>query len=116
MAEPLSPDHVFYFLADDPLLDLEDDPEEDHEEDPEMDIPPVAAPPVGSPPPISESSSDSDSAAPINADKTVWVPPSGSTFKIEGPSSVSLAPPHLLVHDMCNTPKMGRSGNMSGNV
>ncbi|GJT59938.1 hypothetical protein Tco_1003471 [Tanacetum coccineum] len=52
MAEPLSPDHVFDFLADDLTLDLEDpdmeveeDPEEDlkeeSEEDPEQVIPHV---------------------------------------------------------------------------
>ncbi|GKA33706.1 hypothetical protein Tco_0720135 [Tanacetum coccineum] len=116
MAEPQSPDHVFYFPANDPVLDLEDDPvldiEGDPEEDPgkeedmevEEDIPPVAAlhagsPPI-SPPPLSESSSDSDFAALVTADGTFWVPPSGSTFKIGEPSSVSSAPPHLLGHKL----------------
>ncbi|GJY56089.1 hypothetical protein Tco_0455204 [Tanacetum coccineum] len=116
MAEPQSPDHVFDFPADDPVLDLEDDPVLDIEEDPEEDseeeedmeveedIPLVTAPHAGSPPisppPLSESSSDSDFAALVTADGTFWVPPSGSTFKIGGQSSIFFAPPHLLGHEL----------------
>ncbi|GKD92781.1 hypothetical protein Tco_1372618, partial [Tanacetum coccineum] len=99
MAEPLSPDHVFDFLEDDPAHDLEDpnmnveeeheedpkeEPKEDPEEDPEEE--PEEEPEGGpeevtrvshlTPPPLSESSSDSESA-----DKTLWMPPSGSTFE-----------------------------------
>nr|GEU83684.1 hypothetical protein [Tanacetum cinerariifolium] len=83
MVEPQSLDHVFNFPADDPILDLKDDPVLDFEEDPkeeeedmevEENIPPVAAlhagsPPI-SPPPLPESSFDSDSAAPVTADRT----------------------------------------------
>ncbi|GJQ96975.1 hypothetical protein Tco_0008114 [Tanacetum coccineum] len=88
MADPLSPDYVFNFLGDDPTLNIEDDPELDIKEDPEedlemdtdddqeMDVPPVVAPPIGSPPisppPLSESSSDSDTAAPVTIDRTLW--------------------------------------------
>ncbi|GJS03420.1 hypothetical protein Tco_0319928 [Tanacetum coccineum] len=65
MAEPLSPDHVFDFLAVDPILDLEDpimevkeDPEEEPEEDPEEVIPLVTTSHPGSSPiiplPLSE--------------------------------------------------------------
>ncbi|GJS57883.1 hypothetical protein Tco_0652667 [Tanacetum coccineum] len=83
MAEPQSPDHVFDFPADDPVLNLEDDlvldivegPEEDEDMEVEEDIPHVAASHVGSPPisppPLSESSSGSGSTAPVSADRTV---------------------------------------------
>ncbi|GKD65590.1 reverse transcriptase domain-containing protein, partial [Tanacetum coccineum] len=53
MTEPLSPDHVFDFLADDPTLDLEDpviEVEEDPEEEPEEDVAEAIPPVVGSPP------------------------------------------------------------------
>ncbi|GKE47158.1 hypothetical protein Tco_1478416, partial [Tanacetum coccineum] len=116
MAEPQSPDHVFDFPADNSVLDLEDDlvldveedPEEDPEEEQDMDIEEdishVVAPHAGSPPisplHISESSSDSDFADLVTTNSTFWVPPSGSTFKIGGPSSVSLPPPHLLGHEV----------------
>ncbi|GKC58857.1 hypothetical protein Tco_1086455, partial [Tanacetum coccineum] len=54
-------------------------------EDPKEDIPPIVASPLGSlpisPPPLSESSSNSDSAALVTADRTFWVPPPGSTFE-----------------------------------
>nr|GEU49477.1 hypothetical protein [Tanacetum cinerariifolium] len=112
MAELLSPDNVFDFSDDDPTLNLEDDPELDIEEDPEMDIdddqemdvPHVVAPLVGSPPisppPLSESSSNFDIAAPVTSDKTLWVPSIGSTFEIRRPSSVTPTPPHLLEHEL----------------
>ncbi|GJR24033.1 hypothetical protein Tco_0972560 [Tanacetum coccineum] len=58
MAEPVSPDHVFDFLGDDPALDIEDDLEMDTDKDPEMDIPHVVAPPVGLLPPLLKASSD----------------------------------------------------------
>nr|GEU74934.1 hypothetical protein [Tanacetum cinerariifolium]GEY32037.1 hypothetical protein [Tanacetum cinerariifolium] len=114
MAKPLSPNHVFNFLADNPVLDLEDDPvldvENDTKKDPEEekdmdikeDILDVFAPHAGSPPisrpPISQSLSSSDSVDPITVDRTFWVPTSGSTFEIRGPSSVSSPPLHLLRH------------------
>nr|GEZ06622.1 reverse transcriptase domain-containing protein [Tanacetum cinerariifolium] len=67
--------------------------EDEHDIDVEEDIPLAVAPPIGSlpilPPPLSEFSSDFDFVAIVTADKTVWVPPSGSTFKIGGPSSIS---------------------------
>ncbi|GJR50663.1 hypothetical protein Tco_1401184 [Tanacetum coccineum] len=112
MAEPQSPDHVFDFPADNSVLDLEDDPVLDVEEDPEEeqymdieeDISHVVAPHAGSPPilplHISKSSSDSDSVDLVTTDRTFWVPPSGSTFEIGGPSSVSSPPPHLLGHEV----------------
>ncbi|GJZ98847.1 hypothetical protein Tco_0671300 [Tanacetum coccineum] len=88
MAEPLSPDHVFDFLEDDPAHDLEDpdmnveedpeedpkeepkeDPEEDSkeelEEEPEEELKEVTGVSPIIPPPLSESSSDSDYEAPI---------------------------------------------------
>ncbi|GJT43067.1 hypothetical protein Tco_0951782 [Tanacetum coccineum] len=43
-----------------------------------------------------ESSSDFNSEAPVTTDRTVWMPPSGSTFEVGGPSFVSSLPPHLL--------------------
>ncbi|GJZ44264.1 hypothetical protein Tco_0591519 [Tanacetum coccineum] len=73
MAEPLSPDHVFDFPMDDPVLDVED-PDMEVEEDPAEAIPPV----VGSPP------------------RASWVPPPGSTFEVRGPSSIPSPPPYLL--------------------
>nr|GEV91947.1 hypothetical protein [Tanacetum cinerariifolium] len=83
MVEPQSPDHVFDFLADDPIFDSEDDlvldieedlkedPQEDEDIEVDEDIPLVAAlhaesPPI-SPPPLSESSS----VAPVTADGTL---------------------------------------------
>ncbi|GKG52893.1 hypothetical protein Tco_0550005, partial [Tanacetum coccineum] len=100
MAEPLSPDDVFDFLVDDPTLDLEDpvieveeDPEEEPEEDAAEAIPPVVGSPPESPaitpPPLLESLSGFDTAAPITANGTLWVPPPGSTFEVGGPLSVS---------------------------
>ncbi|GJZ32927.1 hypothetical protein Tco_0578363 [Tanacetum coccineum] len=99
MAEPLSPDHVFDFPADDSALDLQD-PVMEVEEDPKEVIPPGTASPPGSspitPPPLSESSSDSEFTARVTSNETLWVPPSGSTFEVGGPSSVPSPPPHLL--------------------
>ncbi|GJY65791.1 hypothetical protein Tco_0468029 [Tanacetum coccineum] len=112
MADSLSPDNVFNFLVDDPVLDLEDDPELDVEEDPEEeqdmdieeDVPPVVASPAGSPPisppPLLESSSDSDTTAAATTDRTLWVRPAGSTFEIGGPSSVTPTLPHLLAQEV----------------
>ncbi|GJZ22195.1 hypothetical protein Tco_0559234 [Tanacetum coccineum] len=101
-------DHVFDFPADDPTHDFEDsnmepeeDPEEEPEEDPEEVIPHViAAPPKSliTPPPLLESSSDSKFTTPVTYNETFWVPPPGSTFEVEGPSSVSAPPPYLLGH------------------
>nr|GFA19871.1 hypothetical protein [Tanacetum cinerariifolium]GFA19881.1 hypothetical protein [Tanacetum cinerariifolium]GFA20302.1 hypothetical protein [Tanacetum cinerariifolium] len=76
MEEPLSPDHVFDFPADDPTHDFEDpdmDVDENPEEDPEEVIPPAIpspprSPPI-SPPPLLESSSDSDSIALVTTDR-----------------------------------------------
>ncbi|GJS14887.1 hypothetical protein Tco_0409359 [Tanacetum coccineum] len=85
---------------EDPDMDVIEDPEED----PQEVIPPVVASPLGSlpisSPPLSESSSDSNFAAPVTTDGTFWVPPSGSTFEIGGPSFVSSASPHLLGHEV----------------
>nr|GEU80055.1 hypothetical protein [Tanacetum cinerariifolium] len=80
--EPLSPDHVFDFPADnpshdfeDPHMDVEEDPEEEQDMDVEEVVPPVAAPPTVlssiTPPSLSESSSNSDYVAPVTADRTV---------------------------------------------
>nr|GEU28775.1 putative reverse transcriptase domain-containing protein [Tanacetum cinerariifolium] len=111
MAESLSPDHLFDFPGDDPVLnieddlklDIEEDPEEDPEinidDDPEMDIRLVVALPIGSPP-LPETSSDFDFVALVTTDSALWVPPSGSTFEIKGLSSVTPNPPHLLEHEL----------------
>nr|GFB73788.1 hypothetical protein [Tanacetum cinerariifolium] len=55
-------------------------------EDPKEVIPPVVAspprsPPISPPPPLSESLSHSNSAAPFNTNGTFLVPPPGSTFE-----------------------------------
>ncbi|GJW45623.1 hypothetical protein Tco_0077269 [Tanacetum coccineum] len=108
MAEPLSHDHVFDFPADDPAHDLEDPEEEELEEVPEEESKeePKEGPeevtgvsPITSPP-LSESSSDSEFTASATTDRTVWMPPPGSTFDVGGPSSVSSLLPHLLAHDV----------------
>ncbi|GJV62087.1 hypothetical protein Tco_1468187 [Tanacetum coccineum] len=82
MAELLSPDHVFDFLADDPALDVEDPKmkvEEDHEEEVEEDPTeaihlvvgsPPGSPPI-SPPPLLESSSNSEFTTPVTANGTL---------------------------------------------
>ncbi|GJY16281.1 hypothetical protein Tco_0386703, partial [Tanacetum coccineum] len=73
MADPQSPDHVFEFLGNDPTLDVEEDPEEEQDMDVKEDVPPVVASPAGSlpisPPPLLESSSDSDTAVVVTADR-----------------------------------------------
>ncbi|GKF72303.1 hypothetical protein Tco_0208417 [Tanacetum coccineum] len=115
MDAPPSPNHVFNFpeeeFEEDPQEELEEefeedpkeDPKEDPEEDPEEeleveaeeDAPLVATPPVGSPitpPPLSESSSDTEAPAPIVASGALEMPPTGSTFEVGGPSSVSPFP------------------------
>ncbi|GKB86157.1 hypothetical protein Tco_0958429 [Tanacetum coccineum] len=80
--------------------DPEEEPEEDFEEEPEEIIPlAITSPPVSpaiSPPPLLESLSDSDSAAPVTANRASWVPPPGSTFEVGGPLSVPSPPPYLL--------------------
>ncbi|GJR69407.1 hypothetical protein Tco_0015472 [Tanacetum coccineum] len=126
MAAPLSPDHVFDFLADEPhdfddfdlkfgedLKEPEEENKEDFKEDPEEDpkeeeeefeweedIPHVAAPHTElsptSPPPLSESSSDFEFTAPVTANGTHWVLPFGSTFEVDGPSSLHSLSLHLL--------------------
>ncbi|GJR71986.1 hypothetical protein Tco_0084351 [Tanacetum coccineum] len=84
MVEPLSPDHVFDFPADNPTLDAEDpdmeveeDPEEMPGEDPEEVIPPIVASPHGSPPisppRLLESSLDYEFTSPGTANGTLWV-------------------------------------------
>ncbi|GJS63596.1 hypothetical protein Tco_0678160, partial [Tanacetum coccineum] len=80
--------------------EFEEDPEEDFKEELEAntkeDVLPVATPPVGSPiTPLSvlESSSDSEAATPVTANGTHWMPPTGSTFEVGGPLSVSSLPP-----------------------
>nr|GEV08659.1 putative reverse transcriptase domain-containing protein [Tanacetum cinerariifolium] len=69
--DPLSLDYVFDFPDDDLALNVEEEPEEELDMDVEEDIPPI-----------------------------VWVPPSGSTFHVGGPSSVTLTQPHLLGHEV----------------
>nr|GEX60871.1 putative reverse transcriptase domain-containing protein [Tanacetum cinerariifolium] len=107
MAELLSPDYVFDFLTNDLAQDFKDSdmkPQEEAEEEPKEEhaeaIPPaIGSPPVSlpiTPPPPSESLSDSDSAALVTANGTLWVPPLGSSFEVRGPSSVSSPLPHLF--------------------
>ncbi|GKE07002.1 hypothetical protein Tco_1399020 [Tanacetum coccineum] len=65
----------------------------------EENAPFAATPPVGSPitlPLLSESSSDTEAAAPIVANGALEMPPAGSTYEVGGPSSVSLFPPFYL--------------------
>ncbi|GKG51956.1 hypothetical protein Tco_0544594, partial [Tanacetum coccineum] len=76
MDAPPSPNHVFNFpeeeFEEDPEEDLEEDPDEELEVEAEEDAPLAATPPVGSPitpPPLSESSSDTEAAAPIVVDR-----------------------------------------------
>ncbi|GJV05975.1 hypothetical protein Tco_1343631 [Tanacetum coccineum] len=88
-AEPLEKEELKEEFEEDP----EEDPEEELEAEAEEDAPPAATPPVGSPitpPPLSEYSSDTEAAAPIIASEALEMPPTGSTFKVGGPSSVSL--------------------------
>nr|GEY39158.1 hypothetical protein [Tanacetum cinerariifolium] len=107
MDAPPSPNHVFNFPEDEFKEDPQEEPEEDPEEDPEEeleveaedDVPPPATPPVGSlitPPPLSESSSDTEDVAPVVANKAIEMPPTGSTYEVGGPSSVSSFPPFYL--------------------
>ncbi|GJT32138.1 hypothetical protein Tco_0922557 [Tanacetum coccineum] len=111
MVEPLSPNHVFDFSVDDPAHNLED-PKEEFEEEPEEEPKeqPEEEPNKGpeevigvssiTPSPLSESSSDFKFTALVTADRAVWLPPSGSTFEVGGPSSLSSLPPHLLAPDV----------------
>ncbi|GKC31057.1 hypothetical protein Tco_1038351, partial [Tanacetum coccineum] len=87
---------------DDPAHDLEvseekpkEEPEEEAEEELEEGPEEVTRVSPITPLPFSESSSDSNSEAPVTTDGTVWGPPLGSTFEVGGPSFVSsLLPPH----------------------
>nr|GEU56592.1 putative reverse transcriptase domain-containing protein [Tanacetum cinerariifolium] len=98
MAEPLSPDHVFYFSKDDPTHVLEDpdmnEPEAELDEGPKevTGLSPIT------PQPFPVSSSDSDFVALVTTDETVRVPPLSSTFEVRGPPSMSLLPPR---HSSC---------------
>ncbi|GKC98472.1 hypothetical protein Tco_1168747, partial [Tanacetum coccineum] len=111
-----SPDYVFDFSVDDPAHNLEDpkeefeeepeeqpeeepkeQPEEEPNEGPEEDI---GVSSITPPPPLSESSSDFKFTAVVTADRAMWLPPSGSTFEVGGPSSMSSLPPHLLGRDV----------------
>nr|GEX03948.1 hypothetical protein [Tanacetum cinerariifolium] len=95
-----SPNHLFSFLEvefeedpqEEPEEEFEEDPEEDPEENPEEeleaeaedDVPFPATLPVGSSitlPPLSESSSDTEDAAPIVANDALEMPPIGSTYE-----------------------------------
>ncbi|GJV27045.1 hypothetical protein Tco_1383493 [Tanacetum coccineum] len=114
MDAPPSPNYVFNFPEEefeedpqeepeeefeDPEEDPEDDPDEELEVEAEEDAPLAATPPVGSPitpPPLSESSSDTEAAAPIVADGALEMPPAGNTYEVGGPSSVSPFPPFYL--------------------
>ncbi|GJU32211.1 ribonuclease H-like domain-containing protein [Tanacetum coccineum] len=103
MDVPLSPNHERDFLADDPSSSVESDAEfeEDPQEEPEEEFEGIRR---GSPkldllitnphpyPPLSESSSDTKDVAYIVASGALKMPPSGSTFEVGGPSSVSLFP------------------------
>ncbi|GJV89964.1 hypothetical protein Tco_1533902 [Tanacetum coccineum] len=115
MAESLSPDHVFDFPKDDSKLseeEFEEEPEEKPEEEPKEEpedepkdeleeghVEITRVSPI-TPPLISDSSSDSEFTAPIATDRAVWMPPSGSTFKVGGPSSASTLPPHLFTREV----------------
>ncbi|GJZ43842.1 hypothetical protein Tco_0591097 [Tanacetum coccineum] len=88
---------------EEPEEEFEEDPEEDPKEELEVeaeeDAPPAVTSPVGSlitPPPLSESSSDTKAAAPIVASGALEMPPTGSTFVVGGPSSVSPFPTFYL--------------------
>ncbi|GJS24935.1 putative reverse transcriptase domain-containing protein [Tanacetum coccineum] len=90
-------------FCEEPEEEFEEDPEEDPDKELEVeaeeDAPPTATPPVGSPitpPPLSESSSDAEAAAPIVANRALEMPPTGSTYEVGGPSSVSPFPPFYL--------------------
>nr|GEW15479.1 hypothetical protein [Tanacetum cinerariifolium] len=74
-------------------------PEEELEAKAENDVPPLATPPVGSPitpPLLSESSSNTEDAAPIVTNEALEMPPIGSTYEVGGPSSVTPFPPFYL--------------------
>ncbi|GJY57696.1 hypothetical protein Tco_0457588 [Tanacetum coccineum] len=111
MDAPPSPNHVFNFPEEEfeedpqeePEEEFEEDPKEDPEKDPEEDpneeleveaeedASLAATPPVGSPitpPPLSESSSDTEAAAPIVANGALEIPLAGSTYEVGGPFNV----------------------------
>ncbi|GKF40539.1 hypothetical protein Tco_0120600 [Tanacetum coccineum] len=84
---------------EEPEEEFEEDPDEELEVEAEEDAPLAATLPVGSPitpPPLSESSSDIEAAAPIVADGALEMPPAGSTYEAGGPSSISSFPPFYL--------------------
>ncbi|GKC43082.1 hypothetical protein Tco_1060804 [Tanacetum coccineum] len=108
---PPSPNHVFNFPEEEfeedpqeePKEEFKEDPEEDPEEELEVeaeeDAPPAVTLPVRSPitpSPLSESSSDTEAAAPVVASGALEMPPTSSTFEVGGLSSVSLFPPFYL--------------------
>nr|GEY14060.1 hypothetical protein [Tanacetum cinerariifolium] len=110
MAEPLSPDHVFYFLEDEPFHDLKEfeeelekepkeEPKEDSKEDPKKGPKEVTGASPITPPLLSESSLNSEFIAPVIADRTVWMPHSSIMFEVGRPSSASSLPSHLLVRE-----------------
>nr|GEU70563.1 hypothetical protein [Tanacetum cinerariifolium] len=75
--------------------DPKEDPKKDLEIEVEDDVPPPATSPVGSPItplPLSESSSDTEDDAHIISNEAIDMPPTGSTYEVGGPSSVSLFP------------------------
>ncbi|GJV56468.1 putative reverse transcriptase domain-containing protein [Tanacetum coccineum] len=74
-----------------------EDPEEEFEADAEEDAPPAVTPPIGSSitsPPLLESPSDSKVAVPIDANKTLDVPPPSSTLRLEVP--ILIMPPKMM--------------------
>ncbi|GJR57781.1 hypothetical protein Tco_1499943 [Tanacetum coccineum] len=119
MAAPLSLDHVFDFSKDDPTHDIEEfeaEPEEEPEEEPDEEFKEepkeeskeeaedgpeevTRVSPI-TPPPLLESSLDSEFTAPITASKTHWMPPSGNTFEVRGPLTMSSLPQTLLGHEV----------------
>nr|GEV01105.1 hypothetical protein [Tanacetum cinerariifolium] len=79
--------------------DPEEDPEEELEAEAEDDVSPPATPPVGSPitpPSLSESLSDTEYVASIIKNEALEMPLIGSTYEVEGPSSVTPFPPFYL--------------------
>ncbi|GJY08061.1 hypothetical protein Tco_0375115 [Tanacetum coccineum] len=84
---------------EEPGEEFEEDPEEELEAEAEEDAPPAVTSLVRSlitPPPFSESSSDIEAAAPIVASGALEMPPTGSTFEVGGPLSVSSFPTFYL--------------------
>ncbi|GKC24670.1 hypothetical protein Tco_1026820 [Tanacetum coccineum] len=82
MAASLSPDHVFNFLEDDPTHNIEEFKEEPEEEPKEE--------------PKEEPEEEAEERPKEVIGVTHWMPLSGSTFEVGGPSTASSLPPHLL--------------------